>query len=59
MAFVPYAGVTVPWDQYEELFAGAMRGLGYRVESVHRASDPVALVLEKAALSVTRVTEKQ
>ena len=42
----------MPWDQYEALFAGAMRGLGYRVESVHRDSDPVAMVRAADAIAV-------
>lgn len=52
VAFVPYAGVTVPWDQYEELFASAMRGMGYEVQSVHRAADPVAVVRAADAIAV-------
>src|SRR5215208_5951108 len=52
VAFVPYASVTASWDGYEELFATAMRELGYRVESVHRAADPVAMVRGAEAIAV-------
>lgn len=40
-AFVPYAGVTVEWDQYEGMVADRFRQLDIEVKSVHRAKHPV------------------
>ena len=42
--FVPFAGVTRTWDEYESLVAEALIPAGLRVRSVHRIADPVAAV---------------
>jgi len=42
--FIPFAGVTRGWDDYEALVAQALQPLGLRVQSVHRAADPLAAV---------------
>jgi len=39
--FVPYAGVTVTWDEYTGMVAGRFAQLGVEVESVHRAKHAV------------------
>lgn len=41
--FVPYAGVTRSWDEYEALVAQALAPIGITLRSVHRAGDPPAL----------------
>lgn len=42
--FVPFAGVTRGWDDYEALVAQALAPLALRVRSVHRLADPLAAV---------------
>ncbi|MFI5444963.1 dipeptidase PepE [Polaromonas sp. UC242_47] len=39
--FIPFAGVTRSWDDYEALVAQALQPLGLRVRSLHREPDPV------------------
>lgn len=41
--FIPFAGVTRTWDEYETLVANALAPL-LKVRSVHRMDDPVAAV---------------
>jgi dipeptidase E len=53
--FVPFAGVTVAWDEYAALAAEPFRALGYELASVHRASSPddaARLVREAGAIVV-------
>lgn len=40
-AFVPYAGVTVEWDEYGGMVADRFGRMGIEVRSVHRAKHPV------------------
>lgn len=42
--FLPYAGVTVGWDEYTALVAERLGRLGCEVEGLHRAADPTAAV---------------
>ncbi|MGI4779143.1 MAG: dipeptidase PepE [Janthinobacterium lividum] len=42
--FVPYAGVTIGWDDYTRNVVDALAPLGIDVASVHRADDAQALV---------------
>jgi dipeptidase E len=49
--FIPYAGVTVGWDDYAERVQGVFSPLGIALESAHRADDPRALV-EQAEIVV-------
>jgi dipeptidase E len=43
-AFLPYAGVTLGWDEYTALVAERLAKLGCAVEGLHRAADPAAAV---------------
>jgi dipeptidase E len=52
VAFVPYAGVTIPWDAYAERVAAALAPLGIAVRGVHTVDDPAALVADAAAVAV-------
>ena len=52
VAFVPYAGVTVPWDGYADRLAAALAPLGIRVRGVHTVGDPAALVRDAPAVAV-------
>jgi len=47
IAFVPYAGVTLNWDEYEAKVQKVFHKLGYHLFSLHHESDPVS-ALEKA-----------
>ncbi|MCD2511511.1 dipeptidase PepE [Comamonas endophytica] len=42
--FVPYAGVTRTWDEYETLVADALRPTGLAVRSLHREAAPLAAI---------------
>jgi len=52
IAFVPFAGVTITWDEYTTMVSGRYAELGYQVSSVHSAADPVALVRDADAVAV-------
>jgi dipeptidase E len=43
-AFLPYAGVTVGWDEYSALVAERLGRLGCTVEGLHRSADPAVAV---------------
>ena len=45
LAFVPYAGVTVGWDDYTARVAAALTPLGLAVAGVHAADDPRAALV--------------
>ena len=49
--FIPYAGVTIGWDDYTQRVVEVFAPLGIAVDSVHQASDPRALV-QKAEIIV-------
>lgn len=49
--FIPYAGVTVAWDDYAKRVQDVFAPLGITVESLHDASDPRDLV-ERAEIIV-------
>lgn len=50
--FVPYAGVTITWDDYTAKVAGRFKAMGYEMESIHRTADPVAAVQGAEAIAV-------
>ena len=41
-AFLPFAGVTVDWDDYTAMVSERLARLGCAVEGLHRAADPAA-----------------
>jgi dipeptidase E len=49
---VPYAGVTVPWDVYAERVSVALETMGYAVDPIHEAEDPVRAVHAAEAVAV-------
>jgi dipeptidase E len=49
--FIPYAGVTVAWDDYGKRVQDVFAPLGISVDSVHDTSDPCGL-LERAEIIV-------
>ena len=50
--FIPYAGVTINWDDYIRKVQGVFAPLGIDVESTHRAPDPAALVAQAEIIVV-------
>jgi len=50
--FIPYAGVTISFDDYETRVKERFREIGHDVTSIHHASDPVAAVREAEAIVV-------
>lgn len=52
IAFVPYAGVTIGWDEYSARVASALAPLGIRVRGVHTAADPAAALADAEAIAV-------
>jgi len=52
IAFVPYAGVTITWDEYAAMVATRFGELGYEVTSVHSATHPRDLIEKADAIAV-------
>ena len=52
LAFVPYAAVTFSYDEYLRRVRERFEPLGIRVESVHRAANPKALIRQADAVCV-------
>lgn len=52
VAFVPFAGVTITWDEYTAMVATRFGELGYEVTSVHSANHPRDLIERSDAVAV-------
>ncbi len=52
LLFVPYAGVTINYDQYESMVNAALSKTDYTVKSIHHHSDPIAAVDNAQAIVV-------
>lgn len=52
VAFVPYAAVTFPYEEYEAKVQARFRDIGIEVISVHRSDDPVQAVQDAEAVVV-------
>ena len=50
--FIPYAGVTISFDDYEARVRERFAEIGHGISSIHHASDPVAAVKEAEAIVV-------
>jgi len=50
--FLPYAGVTIGFDDYEGRVAERFAEVGHRITSIHHAADPVAAVNEAQVIVV-------
>jgi len=50
--FIPYAGVTISFDDYEARVKERFAEIGHNVTSIHHAADPVAAVNEAEAIVV-------
>jgi dipeptidase E len=52
VAFLPFAGVTIGWDDYTDRLTGALDALGVQVVGVHRTPDAAAAVAAADAVMV-------
>ncbi len=52
LLFVPFAGVTVDWDEYLQRVQEALGPVGVRVTGIHRASNAQQAVREAQAIAV-------
>jgi len=52
LLFIPYAGVTIGWDDYTERVSKIFKDLGYTIYSIHHENDPVKAVEEAEAIVV-------
>ncbi len=50
--FIPYAGVSISYDEYSSKVENVFSKLGYAVKSVHNSDDPVAAVESADAIVV-------
>ncbi len=50
--FIPYAGVTISFDDYEKRVSERFREIGHEITSIHHSSDPVTAVREAEAIVV-------
>jgi dipeptidase E len=53
IVFIPYAGVTVSWDQLSEKAAQRFGEIGVAVDPIHHFPDPVKAILEAEAIVVS------
>jgi len=50
--FIPYAGVTISFDEYANRTEAKFQSLGYHLESLHRVKDPLDAVKNAEAIVV-------
>ncbi|MDX1419200.1 MAG: dipeptidase PepE [Rubricoccaceae bacterium] len=50
--FVPYAGVTISWDDYAARVREVLAPMGYALDAIHEADDPVQAVEGAEAVAV-------
>jgi len=52
LAFVPYAGVTVNYDEYTNLVSGRFKELGHNIISVHDSKNPKKIIEESNGIII-------
>jgi dipeptidase E len=50
--FIPYAGVTISFDEYEQRVKERFSEIGHELQSIHHANDPVEAVKHAEAIVV-------
>jgi dipeptidase E len=50
--FVPFAGVTRSYDEFATAVRGRFEEMGYQLDPIHRASDPIEAVQSAQAIAV-------
>jgi dipeptidase E len=52
LLFIPYAGVTISYDEYTDMVQNALTPLGIKVTGIHSFTDPVKAVNDAEAVAV-------
>lgn len=52
LLFVPYAGITISWDEYESKVKEAFSEMGYKIKSIHHAKDKSKAVAKAGGIVV-------
>ncbi|BDD10144.1 peptidase E [Fulvitalea axinellae] len=52
IVFVPYAGITISYDEYTERLNGALGKIGLKATGIHEATDPVKAIQNADAIFV-------
>lgn len=50
--FIPYAGVSVGYDAYQQMVQTAFEAISIKVDSIHQAADPRQAVLDAQAIVI-------
>lgn len=50
--FIPFAGVTISWDEYTQKVASALQSLEVEVQGIHMLSDPVTALSDYEVIMV-------
>ncbi len=50
--FVPFAGVTISYNDYEQRVAGVYKELGYELNSIHHEKQPIHAIMNAEAIAV-------
>jgi len=50
--FIPYAGVTFPFDEYEKKVKEKFNEIGHDIESIHHFKDPIQAIKEAEAIVI-------
>ncbi|QOL24849.1 dipeptidase PepE [Thalassotalea sp. LPB0316] len=52
VVFIPYAGVTITYDEYTDMVQTALKDQGIKVKGIHQFNDPVTAIEQAAAIAV-------
>lgn len=50
--FIPYAGITISYDEYTDKAGSVFREIGYILDGIHHYRDPIEAVLEAEAIAI-------
>lgn len=50
--FIPFAGVTISWDDYEKEVAGSLGQIGCKVQGIQRQDDPIAAIQAAKVIAI-------
>ena len=50
ICFIPFAGVTINYSEYEEMVNGALREMGLQVTSLHHSANPAETIKNADAI---------
>jgi dipeptidase E len=52
LLFIPYAGVTLSFEQYESITQRAFSQIGFKLKSIHHADNPIEAIENAAAIVI-------